>query len=462
MIRNGERMMKNILKLNKAADKEIMKLAWPSILEQLLEMMVGMVSTIFMGKIGTDAVAAVGMVNMLVGFLQTVFSGLSIGTTVIIARVIGEGNKTEAKRALVQSMYMALFVGLFLAVFGRIFSNNILGVFFGGSDIKVFNIGISYFDIVAFNLPFFVLDIIISGAMRGAGDTKTPMIITGIVNIINVILNYTLIFGVASLGIPALGVKGSAIAVTISRIIAVVIRTTVLYTYKGLKLNLSVKDDYSIRPKLMKRITKIGVPGFIEQAVMQGGFLVLEIIIITMGTVAMAAYQVGINVNSLAFFPIFGFAIANTTLVGQSLGERNYKKAETYSYESLKIAMIAAFIIGMMMLVFSKQLAMLYSSDPLVIKEAMGIIRTFAILEPMLAILNLCSATLKAAGDIMYVMVTSFVGLWTCRVFMSFALSRWFKLGMVAVMVGIFFDFTSRSILYLRRMRKGKWKYLKV
>lgn len=455
-------MKRNVFKLDKKSDKEIIGLAWPSILEQLLEMMVGMVSTILMGRIGTDAVAAVGMVNMLVGFLQTVFSGLSIGTTVIIARVIGEGNKTEAKRALVQSMYMALFVGVFLAAFGRIFSVNILKVFFGGSDIKVFNIGISYFNIIAFNLPFFVLDIIISGAMRGAGDTKTPMVITGIVNVINVILNCALIFGVKPLHIPALGVVGSAIAVTISRIIAVTIRTIVLYAHKGLKLNLSFKDDYSLRPQLMRRITKIGVPGFIEQAVMQGGFLVLEVIIVTMGTVAMASYQVGINVNSLAFFPIFGFAIANTTLVGQSLGERDYKKSETYAHESLKIAMIAAFIIGMLMIIFSRPLAMLYSSDPKVINESLGLIRTFAILEPMLAILNLCSATLKAAGDIMYVMVTSFIGLWTCRVFMSFALNKWLGIGMTAVMIGIFFDFSSRSVMYLRRMKKGKWKYLKV
>jgi putative MATE family efflux protein len=424
--------------------------------------MVGMVSTIFMGRIGTGAVAAVGMVNMLIGFLQTVFSGLSMGSTVIIARVTGEGDMKQAKRALIQSIYMAIVVGLTLAVFGRIFSSSILKLFFGGTEIKVFNIGISYFNIVLINLPFFVLDIVVSSAMRGAGDTKTPMIITGIVNIINVILNTVLIFGMPFLHIPALGVAGSAIAVTASRIISIVIRLIVIYTKKGLKLSLSFKDDYSIDLKLMKRIINIGVPGFIEQAVMQGGFLILQIIIIGMGTVAMAAYQVGINVNALAFFPIFGFAIANTTLVGQSLGEKNYKKAENYSYESLKIAMIVAFVIGMLMEIFAYPLARLYSDDPMVVKESVWIIRTFGIIEPMLAILNLCSSTLKTAGDIMYVMVTSFVGLWTCRVFMSFALNGLFKMGLIAVMIGIFFDFTSRSFMYLSRMNKGKWKYLRI
>ncbi|MDF2985888.1 MAG: putative efflux protein family [Eubacterium sp.] len=455
-------MKKKWYKLNAKADKEIISMAWPSITEQILEMMVGMVSTIFMGRIGTYAVAAVGMVNMLMGFMQTVFSGLSIGTTVVIARVSGEGNREDAKRALIQSGYMAILVGLIIVVPGRLFSLNILGLFFGGAEPEVFNAGISYFNIVLFNLPFLVLDIIISGAMRGAGDTKTPMVITGGVNILNLILNTVLIFGVPALHIPAYGIVGSAIAVTISRIVGVTVRILVLYNRKKLKLSLSLKEDYTIRPDMMKRIVSIGIPGFIEQAVMQGGFLVLQIIIVSLGTVAMAAYQIGINVNALAFFPLFGFAIANTTLVGQSLGAKDYEKAETYAYDSLKITMAVGFVLGIIMVIFSKHLAGMYSDDQLVIMESVAIVCTFGLMEPMLAILNLCSATLKAAGDIKYVMVTSFVGLWTFRVGLSFILIKLFGMGLIAIMIGIFFDFCSRSIMYLLRMNKGRWKHLKV
>ncbi|WP_242842017.1 MATE family efflux transporter [Ruminiclostridium cellobioparum] len=458
----GLMMKKKWYKLNAKADKEIISMAWPSITEQILEMMVGMVSTIFMGRIGTYAVAAVGMVNMLMGFMQTVFSGLSIGTTVVIARVTGEGNREDAKRALIQSGYMAIVVGLIMVIPGRLFSFNILGLFFGGAEEEVLKAGMSYFNIVLFNLPFLVLDIIISGAMRGAGDTKTPMVITGGVNILNIILNTVLIFGVPVLHIPAYGIVGSAIAVTVSRIVGVTVRVLVLYNRKKLKLNLSLKDDYTIRPDMMKRIVSIGVPGFIEQAVMQGGFLVLQIIIVSLGTVAMAAYQIGLNINALAFFPIFGFAIANTTLVGQSLGARDYEKAETYAYDSLKITMAVGFVIGILMVIFSKQLAAMYSNDHLVIEESVAIVCTFGLIEPLLAVLNLCSATLKAAGDIKYVMVTSFVGLWTFRVGLSFVLIHFFGMGLFGVMVGIFFDFCIRSVMYLVRMNRGRWKYMNV
>lgn len=455
-------MEKGLFNLDRRADKEIFALAWPSIAEQILEMMVGMVSTIFMGRISTNAVAAVGMVNMLMGFLQTVFAGLSIGTTVIVARITGEGDKAKARSALIQSIYMSLLVGLSLALFGKIFSSSLLKLFFGQADVQVFNIGIIYFNVILYNVPFFVLDIIISGAMRGAGDTKTPMIITGAVNVLNVFLNASLIFGVKLLNIPALGVMGSAIAVTISRIIAVLAKLLVLYNIKGLKINLSFKDDYRIKPDLIKRIINIGIPGFIEQAIMQGGFLAVQIIIVSIGTIAMAAYQVGININALAVFPIFGFAIANTTLVGQSLGEKQPEKAEHYAYESLKISMIVAFIIGLLMAIFARQLASIYTNDPYVIQESVWIVRTFGVLEPLIAILNLCSSTLKAAGDIKYVMITSFVGLWSFRVMLSFSLNKWFALGLTAVMIGIFFDFSSRSFMYILRMKRGKWKYLNI
>jgi putative MATE family efflux protein len=450
------------LKFDRKHDKEIISMAWPSIVEQILEMMVGIVSMMFMGSLGNAAVAAVGMVTTIMNFIQTVFAGLSIGTTVVIARVTGEANKTQAKQALIQSGYMAIFVGLLLMIMGKIFQIPLIGFFMGGAEAEVRRLGVAYFGIILFNLPCFVLDIIVSGAMRGAGDTKTPMVITGGVNVLNIILNTILIFGVPFLHIPAMGVVGSAIAVTVSRVVGVTVRVLVLYNVKSLKLHLSLKDDYSFKPDLMKRVINIGIPGFIEQAVMQGGFVALQFIIVSMGTVALAAYQIGININAIVFFPIFGFAIANTTLVGQSLGEKDYAKAHTYAYESLKITMLFGFALGILTFTFASTLAGLYTKDAQTIREAILMVRVFGVLEPLLAILNICSATLKASGDIKYVMVTSLIGLWLLRALPSFALDRLLGWGLTAVCIGIILDFSIRSFLYLIRMNKGNWKYLKI
>jgi putative MATE family efflux protein len=444
--------------------KDIMKLAWPSITEQTLVMMVSIVSTIFVGRIGKEAMAAVGMVNMLVFFLQTVFAGLSTGTTVVIARVIGEGNRNKAKIALIQSLFMCAVAGFVITAFGYLLAAPILRIFLGSAEPEVFSIGLTYYKIVIIGLFFMVFDIVIAGAVRGAGDTKTPMYITGIVNIINVILCSVLIFGVKINGnqiVSAYGVLGTAIAVTTARFCGAGMRFIVLFR-RGSKLNLSKKDKFVLDKEMMTRVIKVGAPAFIEQVVMQGGFLMMQTIIISMGTVAAASYQIGVNMNSLAYMPIFGFAITATTMVGQSLGKKDYEKAEEYAYEINKLAMIIITIAGVLMFIFAKPLASLYSTDAEVIQSSLTIIRIFAVLEPLLAILNVGSSVLRSAGDIIYVTITSIIGLWTFRVMTAMLLHKFFNLGVYAVMTGVSLDFSVRAFMYMARMKKGQWKYLKV
>jgi putative MATE family efflux protein len=426
--------------------------------------MVGMVSTIFVGRIGKESIAAVGMVNMLMFFFQTVFSGLATGSTVVIARIIGEGKREQAKIALVQSLFMSIIAGVGITAFGYAVASPMIKLFFYAAEPEVFDIALKFYRLVLVGLPFMVLDMVIAGSLRGAGDTKTPMYVTVIVNIINLILSSILIFGVQANGsyiIPAYGVAGTAIAVNVARISGGLIRVFVLFWKKG-KINLSRKDKYTLDKAMMKRIINVGLPAFFEQVIMQGGFLIMQVIVVAMGTVAAAVYQVGVNVNSLAFMPIFGFAIAATTMVGQNLGRKDYERAEIYAYETNKISVIIITAIGVLMFIFAKPLAMLYSNDAEVIKESIYVIRIFAVLEPFLGVMNVCAAVLRGAGDIKYIMVTAIVGLWLFRIAIAFTLEHFFKIGIYAVMIGVCFDFGVRSIMYGFRTRAGKWKYLKV
>lgn len=448
----------------KKVRREIFNLAWPSILEQMLIMMVGMVSTIFVGRISKEAMAAVGMINMLIFVFQTVFAGLATGTTVIIARVTGEKDNEKAKSVLIQSLIMSVVVGAAVTVIGYIFAEPILKIFFGSAEPEVFEIAHLFYSIVLIGLPFLVIDMVISAGVRGAGDTKTPMYVTGIVNVINLVVSSILIFGIVINGkayVPALGVSGIAIAVNTARISGALIRLYAIYFKEG-RLNLTFKDKYKIDPEMMKRIVRVGAPAFLEQLVMQGGFLVMQVIIVSMGTVSMAAYQVGVNANSLAFMPIFGFAIAATTMVGQSLGSKNYEGAEIYAKESNRIAVIIISLIGVAMFIFAKPLAIMYTNDIQVVELSVPIIRIFAVTEPLIGILSVCAGVLRAAGDIMYVMISSVIGLWSLRVLVSLTLHRFFGLGIFGVMAGVCLDFGVRAAMYSYRMKRGKWKTLKV
>jgi putative MATE family efflux protein len=448
----------------KKVRREIFNLAWPSIIEQMLVMMVGMVSTIFVGRISKEAMAAVGMINMLIFFFQTVFAGLATGTTVIIARVTGEKDNDKAKSALIQSLIMSVLAGAAVTLIGYVFAEPILKIFFGSAEPEVFEIAHLFYSIVLIGLPFLVVDMVIAAGVRGAGDTKTPMYVTGIVNIINLVVSSVLIFGVVLNGkvfIPALGVAGIAVAVNAARISGALIRLYAIYFREG-RLNLTIKDRYTVDPEMMRRIIRVGAPAFLEQLVMQGGFLITQVIIVSMGTVSIAAYQVGVNVNSLAFMPIFGFAIAATTMVGQSLGRKHYEDAEIYAKESNKIAIIIISLLGALMFIFARPLAILYTNDVQVVELSVSVIRIFAVTEPLIGILSVCAGVLRAAGDLIFVMISSIIGLWSLRVLVSLVLHRFFGLGIYGVMTGICLDFGVRAVMYSYRMKIGKWKTLKV
>lgn len=448
----------------KKVRREIFNLAWPSIIEQMLIMMVGMVSTIFVGRISKEAMAGVGIINMLIFVFQTVFAGLATGTTVIIARVTGEKDNEKAKAVLIQSLIMSVVVGATVTVIGYIFAEPILKVFFGSAEPEVFEVAHLYYKIILIGLPFLVIDMVIASGVRGAGDTKTPMYVTGIVNVINLVVSSILIFGIVLNGkvfIPALGVAGIAIAANMARISGALIRLYTVYFKEG-RINLTFRDKYNIDSEMMKRIMRVGAPAFLEQLVMQGGFLVMQVIIVSMGTVSIAAYQVGVNVNSLGFMPIFGFAIAATTMVGQSLGSKKYEDAEIYAKEANRIAVLIISIIGVAMFIFAKPLAIMFTKDIQVVDLSVSIIRIFAVTEPLIGILSVCAGVLRAAGDIMYVMISSVIGLWSLRVLVSLILNRFFGLGIYGVMAGVCLDFGVRAAMYSYRMKLGKWKTLKV
>ncbi|WP_156940182.1 MATE family efflux transporter [Caldanaerobius polysaccharolyticus] len=450
--------------VNKKTKSEILQLAWPSIVEQSLIMMVGLVSTMFVGRLGNAAIAAVGAINSMIFFFQAVFAGLSTGSTVIVARLIGEEDYENAKLAVMQSLIMCLIIFIALTVLGYIFAIPLIHLFFGHISKDVFDNALLYYRIVLIGLPFVIIDIVIGGALRGAGDTKTPMYITAVVNVISFLLNALLVFGVKVNGnylIPPYGVKGTAMAVTIARVIGGFLQLYILYFAKRV-INLSIKDKIRLDFKMMKRIIHVGLPASFEQLVMQGGFLVMQVMVATMGTVAMAVYQIGMNANSIAFMPIFGFTLAATSLVGRSLGAKEYEAAENYARQTNSIAVKVITVIGVCMFIFAKQLAALYSTDPTVIHMGSVVIRIFAVIEPMLAVMNVISGSLRAGGDILYIVLTAFAGLWAFRVLIGFILGKLLNMGVYGIWIGICFDFAVRSCMYWFRFKAGRWKYIKV
>ena len=449
-----------IKKDDKSIYRSILSLAWPSISEQFLVMLVGMITTIFISRLGAKYISSVGIVTTLFGLYQVIFAALSTGCTVLIARFIGQDKKSKAMSTLFQSIVIGIFVSIVFYLFASVFYKQIIDLFYRSLERDVLDLTYLYYRSTVIGIPFIVMDLIISGAQKGAGDTKTPMMISVFVNIVNIILNIFFVQGV----IIGLGIVGAAIAVNVSRILGASLKFLTLFSKKR-QLSFDIKKmKYKPDMKIIKRIFKIGIPSFLENFIMQGGFLFLQTLILSLDTSGnvLAGYQIGGSVHNIAFMPIIGLSVTTTTLVGQSLGMENYRLAEKYAKYTTKFSVLIGLFMGFIQIAFSGFLLKLYTSDIKVMPYAMITLIGFSIIEPFIGISNTIASALRSAGDIAYILITAFIAFWVLRLGFSFALTRLFPIGLIGVMIGVFLDFSIRSFLYLRRLKKGRWKYFNV
>lgn len=440
--------------------KSVLKLSLPSVAEQALFMVVGVVSTILVGWIGKEAISAVGLINILVGFIMALFVALSTGSTVLVARLIGEGDPEKAKQAMRQSVVLGAIVSLFISLILFLSAESVIRLFYGKADQQVIQLAVTYFRITMVTFPLLLINIMISGCLRGAGDTRTPMGIALVVNILNIALGYLLIVGIhlPFLKVSGLGIAGAAWAVAVSRGVGGLLSVGALYLPSNV-IRTTIFQGFKLDVEMVKRVFRVGIPAAAEQLVMQGGFLVLQIVISGMGTVGNAVYQICMSINSICFVPVWGFGIAATTLVGQSLGARKPETAEKCGWSTLRIGLAVITALTVLIFIFPAPLISLYSSDPEVISMGVEAIRIFSFSQPFLAVVVVISGSLRGAGDIKFVMVSSFVGIWGFRILLTVLLDYFFHLGIMGVWVAYIADFFIRSMMYLLRFQRGKWKY---
>ena len=436
--------------------RQIFELAWPAILGNLLQTIVSMVDLVMVGRLGAVAVASVGLGGQMLWFSHALMVSVSVGTTALVARFIGAQQKRDAEHVLMQSLILVLLFSTLLTVFWYVSAERMLLLI--GAAGEVAELGGMYIRIVFMSTPSIFLIFTAEGALRGAGDTKTPMKVGATMNVINVILNYILIFG--KLGFPVLGVKGAAIATAIAFAWASV---TYLVIFSSGKFVLGIsRDNFSFDTKMIRRIIRIGIPASIQRVIMSSSMILYVSIIAGFGTAALAAHQIGLRVESLSYMPGFGFAVAATALVGQNLGARNPQKAEESGWEAAKLCALLMGAAGLFMILFPKPMARLFVADADVVNLAAWYLRIVAVSEPPLAVIFTLAGGLQGAGDTRSPLYISVFGLWLFRIPLAYFLGVVLGWGAVGAWTGMTVDTFVRGGLYIYRFRKGKWKEVKV
>jgi putative MATE family efflux protein len=448
----------NLVELSKEnLPKAVFLLAWPIIIEMLLQSTVGIADTAMVGRLNAAAIAAVGLVNQVIMLLLTIFAAIRTGATVLIARLIGANEIDQANDAARQALIITIIFGLLIAFFGVFFPE--LGYKLLGAEKEVIAAGSCYMRFRAVAALFACITMIVTGILQGCGDTLTSMKVNVTMNLINILFNYLLIFG--KFGFPLMETAGAGAATMLARIIGSALMLSVLIKGKGaIKLNL--QDGLKLDKTVISRILSVGVPAGIEQGLMRGAQIFFTMIVTNLGTVMYAAHQIVLRADSVAFMPGFGFATAATALVGQNLGARQPKEAEKAAKITMLMAIALMSFVGVLMFLFASPIMHFFTTEQSVIDAGITPMRIISFSMPFMAIERVAAGALRGAGDTKYVMWGTGVSIWIARLGFSFILVNYFNLGLLGAWIGMFADNIVRAIFFYSRFKKGNWKYIRL
>lgn len=443
--------------INKKLLKNIIVLAYPLIMENLLQVTMGFVDSYFVSRLGTEEIAGVGITNLIMNIYMSFFFAVGVGTTALVSRHLGAEENESACDSAKQALLLSIILGLTIGVINLVFYKQILLLL--GLDASLLGKAVPYFLAVAVPSVFLSVSIMLSSSLRGAKDTKSTMKIAVVSNLVNIALDPILIFGISN--IPGMGIIGAGIATSVSRMIGVILLVQKTSSANS-KIRIKYRNTFIFDKTKMKSIVKIGMPVATERLFMRIGQLIYTSYIIGIGTKVYAAYVVTGTLGAFAFIPGTAIGGAAAALVGTSLGAR--KKEEAYSYGMGSLLIGSAFMIAISLIncIFAPVIADLFTTDAVVKANIIYILRLTILLEPFSAVTLVITPALQGAGDTKLPMIYTFVGIWVFRVFGCYLLVHRMGHGISAVILTVFLDMFLRSILLLLRFKKRKWQDIKI
>jgi putative MATE family efflux protein len=433
------------------------RLAWPIILENLFQTALGTVSMLMVSQLGSAAIAGIGTATQLLFVVQAAFGAVTTGTTVLVARFTGARDPRTANAVVKQSMLVGLALSILFGALGLTSSDWFIQLL--GAEADVVAAGGVYLRITMAASFFMITMFTISGALRGAGDSRTPMIVSGAINVVNIGLSYILIFG--KLGAPAMGIAGAAWAVTISRVIGTLVLLRFLARGGGV---VSLRGRYGWTPDLtlIWRIMRLGLPSMGEQLLMSGGMLIYGIISISLGTIVYAAQRVTFQAISLAFQPGMGYAMAATAIVGQYLGAKRPDLARQATSHSLRMAVALMTGIGVLIAMMGRPIMGLFTDDLEMIAIGAPAMWVIAAAWPTMAVAQVLAGSLRGAGDTRFPMYITFLGIWLMRVPLGYLFGPVLGWGLSGIYIANVLDSATRALAGWLRYRTGKWRDIEV
>jgi len=436
-------------------------LALPMLGEQFGNFLVGFVDVLLAGRVSMEATAAVGTGGYMGWFVTLAFTMLSIGTAALVSRSFGAKDLHTANRALNQSLLMALALGALVSAVVFVTAPSLATLLAQTDSARV--LFTTYVRIDSLGYALFAIVLVCGGALRAAGDTRTPMMIMVAVNVINIIVSAGLVYG--WMGLPKLGVTGIAIGTVTARSLGGVLMAGVLMRgLRGLQLR---RDRWRPDFGIIRRIFKVGLPAAGDAVltfITHMGFLlvVTHTAVGDAATVNYAAHTIGIRMEAISFLPAVAWMTASATLVGQYLGANRPELAARAGHTAAGQAALLTGAIGVAFYVFAEQIYSFMSSDPEVVAVGAHAFRIMAFVQPMLGMAIVYIGSLRGAGDTRATMIFSLIGGVCLRVPVAWLFGVYLGGGLLGAWIGMWCDNLAKFILGGGRFLHGGWKRIRV
>ncbi|MFH0841859.1 MAG: MATE family efflux transporter [Bacteroidota bacterium] len=436
--------------------RAIFLLSIPAVLEMIMESIFVVVDIFFVSKLGSDAVATVGLTESLLTIVYAISLGLATATTSMVSRRIGEKNPGKASKTAFQAIMTGVFVALVIAIPGAFFAGDLLDLM--GASHVIVNEMSGYAQIVIAGNVVVMLLFIINAIFRSAGDAAIAMRVLFIGNLINIILDPCLIFGLGPS--PELGIRGAAIATTTGRGIAVLYQLYLLF-FGRKRIQLSVKD-FGINFRIIFRLIKISLGSIGQNLIATSSWIALVRIISVFGSEIVAGYTIAIRIISFILLPSWGISNAASTLVGQNLGAKKPDRAERSVMITGCVNMILLGIVGAVMVAFPEPFIRLFISDPVVVKAGTDCLRIISIGFISYGFGMVLANSFNGAGDTTTPLWINIFAYWIVEIPLAYILAIRLGMNENGVFIAIVIAETIMTITAFIVFRKGRWKLKEV
>ena len=446
--------------------RHVWPFTWPIILELSCVVLMGIISTVLVARLGADKTAAVGFTDGITWIIISVMTAVALGGSVVVAQSFGRGDRTSALSAAGQVMVLGMSVALasMLSIF--LFSDSMLYIVAYGAEDEVIALSDKYLNLVALSYPALAITLVGSGILRAVGNSRLPAMSNIAMNVLNILFSYPLIYGSHGLfGIEwqGFGMLGAAFGITLARWAGAVIILVCLT--RNSTFIVTLRQYFTgFDKKILFDILGVGVPASVESLMFNLGKLITQIMVAGLGTVAMAGNVITFSLLLLLNIPGNALAMTSTVLVGKRLGQNKPKVAFQEMQLIFWTATIVLCLFSAVFVPLSPYMAAWYTDEAEVVEVILNLVFINAIMMPVWAASWVLPAAFKGAKDAKFTMYISIASMWGGRIVLGYIFGIYLEFGIYGIWAGMFADWWIRgSIFYLRMMRLGWLKsYLKV